>query len=106
MRFIVRLTGYLLSAVGFVALVIDGARSIANSAVQFTALGTTLEFLLRERYQQIQPVIERNIHPLLWDPVVLGLMRSPACLVALAFGLVLVWLGTPPQPVIGVVTRR
>lgn len=105
-RFVVRLTGYLLSAAGFVALVIDGARSIANSTVQFTPLGAPLAVLLRERYQQIQPAIERNIHPLLWDPVVLGLLRSPACLVALAFGLVLVWLGTPPQPEIGVVTRR
>ena len=70
-RFLVRLAGYVLIAAGFVSLVIDGARSIANSAVMVTPLGETLALLLRERYLQIQPAVERNLHPLLWDPVLL-----------------------------------
>jgi len=86
--------------------VIDGARSIANSALQFTALGEVLATVLRERYLLIQPAIERQIHPLLWDPVMLNLMLAPAGLIALLLGFLLLRLGATPEPRIGVVTRR
>lgn len=106
MRFLLRLIGYLLAAAGFVTLVIDGTRSIANSAVQFTALGETLAVLLRERYALLQPAVERNLHPLLWDPVLLNLMLAPTAVIAIGFGLLLLRLGARPPEPIGVVTRR
>jgi hypothetical protein len=105
-RFLLRFLGYLLIAAGFVALVIDGARSIANSAVLFTPFGEVLAALLRERYFQIQPSIERNLHPLLWDPVMLTLLRAPVSLVALLPGFGLLRLGQRPGAEIGIVTRR
>lgn len=105
-RFLVRLLGYGLVAAGFVSLVIDGARSIANSTPMITPLGDTLAALLRERYQLIQPAIERNLHPLLWDPVLLWLTLAPTALVGLALGFLLVRLGARPEPPIGIVTRR
>lgn len=106
LRFLLRLLGYLLIAAGFVGLVIDGARSIANTALLFTPLGEVLAALMRERYLQIQPMIERNLHPLLWDPVVLNLLRAPAELVALVLGFLLLRLGQRPGTQIGIVTRR
>lgn len=106
MRFLLRLVGYLGVAAGFIALVIDGARSIANSGLRFTALGETLASFIHERYALIQPTVERNIHPLLWDPVLLSLMRMPTAFVALAIGFALLWLGRRPEPQIGFVTRR
>ncbi len=106
MRFLVRLIGYLFVAAGFIAAVLDGARSIANSAPRFTAFGDTVASVLQERYAVIQPAIERNIHPLLWDPVLLTLLRMPVALVALFLGFCLLWLGQRPQPRIGFVTRR
>jgi hypothetical protein len=105
-RFLLRLLGYLLIAAGFVALVIDGARSIANSIPVFTPLGDVLAALLRERYLQIQPLIVRNLHPLLWDPVVITLLRAPAELVAMLLGFLLLRLGRRPDAPIGIVTRR
>ncbi len=105
-RFLVRLLGYGLIAAGFVALVYDGARSIANAAPLVTPLGETLSALLRERYLLIQPAIERNIHPLLWNPVLLWVMRAPAALVALGLGFALLRLGARRDAGIGVVTRR
>ncbi|POR53084.1 hypothetical protein [Bosea psychrotolerans] len=105
-RFLLRLLGYVLIPAGFVSLVIDGARSIANSALQFTPLSATLSALLGERYQALQPAIERNLHPLLWDPVLLNLMRSPTALAALLLGFLLLRLGARPEPTIGIVTRR
>ncbi|CAH1659091.1 conserved hypothetical protein [Hyphomicrobiales bacterium] len=106
MRFLLRLVGYLSVAAGFIALVIDGARSIANSGLRFTALSETLTSLVHERYALLQPAVERNLHPLLWDPVLLSLMRAPTALVALLLGLALLWLGRSPAPQIGFVTRR
>ncbi|MCU4181789.1 hypothetical protein [Bosea sp. BH3] len=105
-RFLLRLIGYLLVAAGFIVAVIDGARSIANSTPRFTALGDTLVALLHERYALLQPAIERNLHPMLWDPVLLSLVRMPAALVALLLGFLLLWLGRRPEPQIGIITRR
>jgi hypothetical protein len=106
LRFLLRLLGYLSVAAGFVGLVLDGARTIANSTLLFTPLGDTLAILLRERYALIQPMVERNIHPLLWDPTLLTLMKAPTALVAFAIGFLLLWLGARPKPQIGIVTRR
>jgi len=105
-RFLLRLLGYLLVATGFVSLVIDGARSIANSAVQYTPLKRALATLFGERVDGLQPMIERGIHPLLWDPLMLNLMLAPAALVAFLLGFLLLRLGARPEPKIGIVTRR
>jgi hypothetical protein len=105
-RFLLRLIGYLCVAAGFVALVIDGARSIANAGLRFTPLGEVVIALIQERYQLIQPAIERNIHPWLWDPLLLTVLRAPVAVVALLLGFALLWLGRRPQSVIGIVTRR
>lgn len=106
LRFLVRILGYLLVAGGFVVLLTDGARSIANSALRFTSLGETLLALLGDRYRQLQPGVERNLHPLLWDPVLLHLMLAPTALAGLLLGFLLLWLGAEPKPIIGIVTRR
>lgn len=105
-RFLLRLLGYLLVAAGFVALVIDGARSIANSAVQYTPLKLALTTMFGTRMDALQPAVERNIHPLLWDPVLLNLLLAPAALIAFLLGFLLLRLGAPPEPKIGIVTRR
>lgn len=105
-RFLLRLLGYLIVAAGFVSLVIDGARSIANSSLQYTQTGLALSMLLGERINALQPLIERSIHPLLWDPVMVNLLLAPAALIAFLLGFLLLKLGTPPEPKIGIVTRR
>ena len=105
-RFLLRLIGYLAVAAGFVTLVIDGARSIANAGLRFTSVGEVLIAAVQERYQLIQPAIERNIHPWLWDPAPLTVLRSPVALAALLLGFMLLWLGRRPQEAIGIVTRR
>jgi hypothetical protein len=105
-RFLFRLIGLALVATGFVQLVVDGARSIANSALMWTPLGESLFLLLRERYLLLQPAIERHIHPLLWDPVVLYATLAPTCLVAMGLGLGLIWLGRARDLQLGYVTRK
>jgi hypothetical protein len=98
--------GYLLVAGGFVMLLTDGARAIDNSLLRFTPLGETLLSLFGERVRLLQPSVERNLHPLLWDPVLLSLMQAPTALAGLFLGFLLLWLGAAPKPQIGIVTRR
>lgn len=106
LRFLLRMLGFLSVAGGFVVLVLDGARSIANSMLLLTPLSDTLTILLRERYGLIQPMVERNIHPLLWDPVLVNLLKTPTALAALLLGFLLLRLGARPQPKIGILTRH
>lgn len=105
-RFLLRLLGYLCVAAGFVSLVIDGARSIANSAFQYTPLSLALTTLTGLRSETLQPLVERSLHPSLWDPVLVNLLQAPAALVALLLGFLLVRIGAAREPEIGVVTRR
>lgn len=106
LRFLVRAMGYLAVAGGFVMLVIDGTRTLANGMLSVMALGEAGFRLLGERYLLIQPGIERHVHPLLWDPIVLNLTLMPASLVLLAIGLGLVMLGRKPPEPIGFDTRK
>jgi hypothetical protein len=106
MRFLLRALGLLLLAAGFVGAVIDGTRSIANSELVVTPLGEAAFRLFGERYLLLQPAIERHIHPLLWDPVVLNLTLLPGFAVALVLGVILLWLGREPEEPIGYVAGR
>jgi hypothetical protein len=99
LRFLARALGLILIAAGFVGIVIDGTRSIANGAVMFTPLAEAALRVFGERYLSFQPAVER-LHPLLWDPVILSLMRLPGSVIAFLLGVVLLWLGQkPPEPI-------
>jgi len=104
-RFLARSLGLILLAAAFVGLVIDGTRSIANGALMFTPLGEVAYRVLGERYLLLQPAIERHIHPVLWDPVVLKLTLLPGSVVAFLLGIVLLWLGQKRSEPIGFATR-
>jgi hypothetical protein len=105
-RFLLRMLGYLAIAAGFVSLMIDGARSIANSELMLTSLNDLGLRFLGERFQLLQPAIERQIHPLLWDPVVLHFLRLPNAALGLVLGFWLLWLGRQPEQQVGYLTRQ
>lgn len=105
LRFLARALGLILVAAGFVGIVIDGTRSIANGTVMFTPLGEAALRIFGERYLLLQPAVER-LHPALWDPVVLNLTLLPGSVVAFLLGVVLLWLGQKPPEPIGFATGR
>jgi hypothetical protein len=105
-RFLIRLFGYGLVAFGFVTLVIDGARSIANSDLRITPIGEALQAVLQERYPLIGPALARDVHPWLADPAFAEFVRLPIAAALLLLGFGFLWLGRVPQPTIGVLTRR
>lgn len=101
-----RILAFLLIAAGFVAAIMDGARSLANSTLDYARVGTTAMRLLGERFSQLQPAIERNIHPLLWDPVMITLLMLPTSVVLLVLGLLFYRIGRRSGSAIGYITRN
>ena len=89
-RLFFRIAGWLALAASFVATVIDGTQSIAADAIMLTASGQLLAQVLGARFAAIQPAVERNISPLLWDPVLATLFRLPAFAVLAALGVLLI----------------
>ncbi len=106
MRALLRLAGFLLVAAGFVAAVMDGARSIAASEIDYARLGESAFRLLGERFLALQPAVERSLHPLLWDPVLTNLLLAPTSLLLLALGFLLLRLGRRPPETIGQLLRN
>jgi hypothetical protein len=100
LRFLARVLGLLLVAAGFVGLVIDGTRSIANSTVSFTPLGELAFTLFPRSFPLIEPAVTRYVHPWLWDPILLNFFLLPAALVGFVIGGALLWVGQkPPEPI-------
>ncbi|MBE7199810.1 MAG: PetM family of cytochrome b6f complex subunit 7 [Parafilimonas terrae] len=104
LRFLARLFGLLLMAAGFVALVYDGARSIANNGLRVTSVADVMTALFKDKAGALQTNVE-GAAPWLWHILGLPLTLAPACLVALGIGAVLLWLGQPGREPIGFLTR-
>ena len=104
-RFLVRLVGFLLVAAAFVALVIDGIRSIAAEQLVIMPLGEAGFRLFPRTFPLIEPALVRHVHPFLWDPIVLNLLTLPTWLVTGLLGILLLWLGRRRPAPVGVLTR-
>lgn len=104
LRFLSRLLGFLCLAGGFVALVYDGARSIANNGLRVTSLSDVLLTLFKDKAAGLQATVQ-GVAPWLWDLAVLPLTLAPASLIGLVLGAALLWLGQPPREPIGFLTR-
>lgn len=99
-RFLCRFLGLLLLAAGFVGIVYDGARSIANNAVLVTSVSDIAALLFKDRAASLQAMAEGG-QPMLWKMLGLPFTLSPAAPIALVLGLVLLWLGQPSRTGIG-----
>jgi hypothetical protein len=100
-RFLFRFLGLLSLAAAFIALVIDGTKSIAANAVTMTPLGQYWNDIHSTSLQLLQPAIERHIALWLWNPVVLNIITAPTWLVLGILGAVLVLIGRKKRPPIG-----
>jgi hypothetical protein len=100
-RILLRILGLALLAGAFAAGVIDGARSIADSHLSYTQMGVTAYWALPNKFPLLQPFIERQIHPLLWDPVLLNILKLPTWLVLGLIGAGLLYVTRRRPPPIG-----
>ena len=104
-RIAVRIFGILCLAGSFVALVVDGTRSIAVNELSFARLADLLQHVLGPRFDTIKPAIERNISPLLWDPVFIHLIQIPTFIALALLGVLSILLTRRRAAKIGYITR-
>jgi len=82
LRLLTRLIGLLLLAGGFIALIVDGTRSIAAGSLMVTSISRGTASVFPGLYQSMQASVE-HVSAYLWDPVLTTLMTAP---VSVAFG--------------------
>ena len=92
---ILRLFGYLLALAGLGFLIVDGARTIAAGELDLTAFGQTWYDFDRASLNSLQALVQRYVHPYLWDPIIQTVLQWPTFAVALGLSLIFVVLGRP-----------
>jgi hypothetical protein len=100
-RFLFRTLGLLFLAAAFVFVVYDGTKSIAANALVFTKVSEVWTLLHAASLQQLQPLIEKNAPPWLWDPAAVTVLNAPALVALGIVGAILVILGRRKKPLIG-----
>jgi len=92
-RGIFMIVSYICLAGGFIAVVMDGTRSLGMGSLFLTSTGD----LVQVRFPNL-PATLFSLHPLLWDPVGQQIMRLPVCIVLGGLGLVLLMIaGRKPE---------
>lgn len=82
LRLLARFFGLLLLAGGFIALIVDGTRSIAGGELTITTLRRGAVELFPTLYEAVQTSVMQK-STFLWDPILTSLMILP---VSIAFG--------------------
>jgi hypothetical protein len=99
-RFILRFIGLWILAVAFVALIRDGTKTIAGSAVATTRLRDDWYSLSPATLERFQSMTERLVD-WLWNPVMRTVLEQPSWVVLGIVGCVLVLVGRKRKPLIG-----
>jgi hypothetical protein len=95
-----RLVGLLLLAGGFIFMVYDGARWVADQTLQFTRFGQFWNDINQASQQAFRTWVEAKV-PWLWSGVVKVLLDQPVFAVLGLLGIVLMFLFRPRKPLIG-----
>jgi hypothetical protein len=99
-RGLFRLIGLLLLTGGFIFLVYDGARSVADDSLRFTRLGEFWNDIHQASQQSFRVMLE-GAAPWLWTNVVKLLLNQPTFAVLGVLGILLMLLFRPRKPLIG-----
>lgn len=89
MRFLLRAISLLALVIAVISAVIDMIKSVAASQVIITPLGADWYKFSADTLNLTQAVIQRNVHPFVWDPVVQWILLQPTFAVFLFLSLLL-----------------
>ena len=95
-----RLVGLLLLAGGFIFMVYDGARWVADQTLRFTRTEDLWNNIHQSSQQAFRVWVE-GIAPWLWTGVVKVILDQPVFAVLGALGILLMLLFRPRKPLIG-----
>ena len=77
LRLLIRIMGLALLAGGFVALVVDGTRSLAGGSLYVTTLGSALQASWPVAYQALRSAVLSRLPTFVWDPLLALLLTTP-----------------------------
>jgi ABC-type phosphate transport system permease subunit len=98
-RFLFRFLGLVCLALGFIFLVYDGTKSIADQRLYITTVSDVWAAVHESSLGQLRPMIQRLA---VWiDPVVQSVLNAPTWLVLAVLGTFLILLGRKKRPLIG-----
>ena len=95
-----RLVGLLLLAAGFVFMVYDGARWVADQTLRFTRFGQFWNDIHQSSQQTFRAWVEGHA-PWLWDSVIKVILDQPVFAVMGVLGILLMLVFRPRKPLIG-----
>ncbi len=96
LRWLARAIGLLLLAGAFAAAVIDGARSLADQTLTLTPAGIALGAAFPAKMTAL-PALARNVHPWLWDPVLLKILYAPTFVDLAVAGFLIMLVSRSPR---------
>jgi hypothetical protein len=95
-----RLVGLLLLAGGFVFMVYDGARFVADNTLRFTRFGQFWNDVHQSSQQAFRVWVE-GISPWAWNNVARVILDQPVFAVMAVLGILLMLVFRPKRPLIG-----
>jgi hypothetical protein len=104
-RLLLRFLGLCLLAFAFVSLIVDAMRTVTGGTFFVTSIGESLMALLPGKFVLARDFIERQVPPVIWDPVLIDLLRLPVWLAFGVIGGMTIWLGSNPAPKFGISSR-
>ena len=99
-RFLLRFFGLLCLALGFILLVYDGTKSIADQRWHVTRVSDVLNLVHESAMAALQLIFE-GIATWLWDAVLVNVLNAPSWFVLFIIGTILILLGRKKRPLIG-----
>jgi hypothetical protein len=100
-RSLFRFIGVIFLAAGFILLVYDGAKSIADSRMYIYKLGQLWTDVHTSSMQAAQAKIQGSLPAQVWDPVITTLLNQPSWLVFGIIGILFILMGRKRKPLIG-----
>ena len=90
--------GFWLLAGAFIGAIADGARSIAAGELLLMPAGELWAWISADSIEATRQSLEAQGLSLLWDPVLVGLLKVPASIIGIAVGALLMWVGRRRRP--------
>jgi hypothetical protein len=101
-RFVLRFAGLLSLALGFIFLVHDGTKSIADQTLYISSVGSIWDNIHQSSLSALQPAVERLVGAWAWPGVIQPYFLDQPISLALAIvGAILILLGRKKKPLIG-----
>lgn len=104
-RFLFRFIGLWLLAGAFIALVVDGTRSISAGRIKIDQFGAAWDRLHPSSFDAMRSWIEAHMPMWVWNPVALFVLLTPLFVVLGVAGLVFALIGRKRERKIGYSSR-